>query len=76
MSWLSRLFCPPEAGYDLLADPALAGLSPRALADLPLWPAPEPMSPPEPGRTAPVARPDPAPRSAARRLRPRMMNAA
>lgn len=75
MSWLSRLFCPPEAGYDLLADPALAGLSPRALADLPLWPAPDP-APPERGRTAPVARHDPAPRPAGRRLRPRMMNAA
>jgi len=41
MSWLSRLFSPPEAGYDLLADPALARLSARALADLPLWPAPD-----------------------------------
>jgi hypothetical protein len=53
-SWLSRLFTPHPQGYDLLADPDLAGFSTQALADLPLWPAPDERVVP-PGRPAPVA---------------------
>jgi hypothetical protein len=55
-TWFSRLFSAsrPEQGFDLLAHPDLAGLSARALADLPLWPAPDEQVQ-SPSRPIPVA---------------------